>query len=228
MGRVFAVALSVAMVAAVPVAAQRFVVEGPPPSSDAAAPQPPAGAAVGFVPPERDEAGYRTPNRDLAPEEAVWHVRAALNVAALSCRGTGDEEISGAYNMLLAAERAPLAAAAAGTQARYRTRVGDMWEARYDDDMTRLYNFFAQPAAHRGFCAAAATLLHEAQAVSPEAFPGFAGAALPRLEAPFVAFFAAYDDYRGALATWRQRHAPLVIATAAPVPVGPRLGPDAD
>ena len=34
--------------------------------------------------------------------------------------------------------------------------------------------------------------------------------------APFIAFFAAYDDYRGALATWRQDHAPLVIATAAP------------
>ena len=212
-----------ALLVAVPAGAQAYgTLPGRPMvGADEAPPLPPGGAAVGFVPPERDEAGYRTPNRDLAADEAMWHVRVALNVAALNCRGLGDEDLTAAYNALIDAERAPLAAAAAATRDHYHGRAGAAWEARFDDDMTRLYNYFAQPPAHGRFCATAAALLHEAASVPAEGFGAFATAALPRLEAPFTAFYAAYDDYRGALANWRERHGPVVIATAAPVAVGP-------
>lgn len=235
----FPIAAAVAaMLVAAPVAAQSA--EAPSAGSvavpDEAMPQPPAGAAIGFAPPERDEAGYRTPNRDLIAAQAVWHVRVAFNVAALGCRGAGDEALDAAYNAWLAAERTPLADALAATRVRYQAASGSEWERRFEDDMTRLYNFFAQPPVHARFCATAATLLREAQGLPPEDFAAFARAALPRLEAPFLAFFAAYDDYRGALANWRERHAPVVLATAAVPPVGPAVavamrrpaGPDGD
>jgi hypothetical protein len=186
---------------------------------DDAAPMPPAGAAATFVPPAHDATGYRTPNRALTPEETVWHVRVALNVAALGCRGPEEAALVEAYNTVLKSNAATLAASLAATEEMFKTRHGAVWQARYDDDMTRLYNFFAQPPAHDGFCATADAVLRESAAVDPAAFPAFASAALPRLEAPFVAFFAAYDEYRTSLAAWKARRTTVVIAAASPPPM---------
>ena len=221
MVRLLSAACAAAMLVACPALAQGIA------AIDEVAPLPPAGAAAGFVPPDRDAVGYRTPNRDLSTDQTVWHVRVALNVAALGCRGTADGATAAAYNALLAAEQVPLASAVTATRALYHSRHGAAAEARYDDDMTRLYNFFASPPAHDGFCTVAAALLDEARGVAPDRFATFAAHALPLLEAPFTRFFAAYDDYRSALAAWRSRHAPVVIAATAPTPMGPRFGPEA-
>jgi hypothetical protein len=189
-------------------------------SVDDAAPLPPAGASPTFVPPPHDDAGYKTPNRALTPEETVWHVRVALNVAALGCRGAGEAETVAAYNAVLKAEAPVLASAMAATENGFKARHGDAWQARYDDDMTRLYNFFAQPPAQSGFCSTAQAVLRESAAVAPADFPAFAAGALQRLEAPFTTFFAAYDAYRTSLATWQARRASVVIATASAPSVG--------
>ena len=54
-------------------------------------PRPPAGAPATLVLPARlGDGSYATPNRALSPVAAVWHLRAALNVAALAC---GDGEV---------------------------------------------------------------------------------------------------------------------------------------
>jgi len=192
---------------------------------DDAAPLPPTGSAATFVPPAHDATGYQTLNRGLSPEETTWHVRVALNVAALGCRGPNEAATTAAYNTILRADAAALAAAASGTEGVYKARHGTLWQARYDDDMTRLYNFFAQPPAHDGFCEAAEAVLRQSATVEPSSFPAFAAAALPRLEAPFIAFFASYDDYRASLAAWKARHTAVVIATASAPPVGPAAAP---
>jgi hypothetical protein len=185
-----------------------------------AMPVAPALVPASFVAPGRDAGGYRTPNRDLTPEETSWHVRVALNVAALGCRGADEAAITAGYNAVLGTQRAALAQAAAGTEQVYRARAGAEWQGRQDDDMTRLYNFWAQPPAQESFCAVAATLLREAADLPPDGFAAFAAAALPRLEAPFTRFYAAWDGYKDALAAWQARHASgLVIATSAPTPV---------
>ncbi len=190
--------------------------------ADDAEPRVPDGFARSFAAPARDAGGaYRTPNRDLSPSEVTWHVRVALNVAALGCR---DEAT--AYNAMLTTEKVPLAGADAGAQAAERARGGD-WQARHDDAMTKLYNFWAQPPAQGGFCAAAGEALREAVNVEPADFPAFAAAALPRLEAPFVAAFARFDGYRAELARWTARHQPAAVpaVTVASASTTPTTAP---
>ena len=171
-----------------------------------ARPQPPAGATASQPIPARDAHGrYQTPNLDLSGDETSWHVRAALNVAALGCRDVSERETIAAYNLMLARHRTALAAADAGVKAQYRQRYGASWETRHDRDMTRLYNFFAQPPAQSGFCQEARAALAEAVMVEPERFAAFAAQALPRLEAPFTDFYRDYEAWRVADLAWRDR-----------------------
>lgn len=141
-------------------------------------------------------------NRGLSQAATVWHVRAALNVAALACRGADEGAIIARYNALLATHKGALATAQAGLSAEFRSGGGD-WQDRYDDTMTRLYNFFSQAQARDAFCAAAAGALAQAEALPVGALEGFAAATLPALDAPFAA-----------MAMPR-----TVIAVAAPLPV---------
>jgi hypothetical protein len=167
-------------------------------------PRPPAGASSNQpIPPLGADGRYATLNQGLSPDETSWHVRAALNVAALGCRDASERATVTAYNRMIARHGAALASADAGVKAGYRVRFGGGWEAAHDRAMTRLYNFFAQPPAQRGFCAAAQGVLAEAQMVAPRDFARFAAAALPRLEAPFTDFYRDYDAWRTAYAAWR-------------------------
>jgi len=219
--RRIAAALAVTFIAS-PLAAQIPGNAAPATQIDEDAPPAPLeGVAATFRAPPRDAAGaYITPNRDLSPEETTWHVRVALNVAALGCRDADEAATAAAYNTMLALDRAPLAAASAGMALRYQAKYGAGWQGKNDDNMTRLYNFFAQTTGQKEFCAEAKAVLRESAAVEPVDFARFTAAALPRLEAPFLAFYARYDGYRAALASWEGRHAPkVVIATAAAVPV---------
>ena len=191
---------------------------------------PPAGVAANYAPPPRDADGrWRTPNRALSPDEATWHLRVALNVTALGCRGAEEAQTVAGYNALLAERKDVLAAASAGVEAAYKARSGETWRGSHDDAMTRLYNFFAQPPAQAGFCAEARAVLAEATTVEPGGFAGWAAASLDRLERPFITFYDAFEGYRTALAGYRARHAPttpaadpvVVLATSAPVAVVP-------
>lgn len=185
-------------------------------------PAPPAGAAPNQLIPPRDLAGnYLTPNLNLTRDETSWHVRAALNVAALGCRDAAEAQTVGAYNRLLREHRATLAAADAGVKNVYRARHGAAWESAHDRQMTRVYNFFAQPTAHDDFCAAARDVLARAEIVTADQFAGFAAEALPLLEAPFTAFYREYDAYRVAYSAWRNgTTVPVTMAAADPAPQG--------
>jgi hypothetical protein len=201
--------LSGLMLAAAPAAAQ--VRDAPP--------TPPAGAAPNQAIPARDALGrYATPNRDLGRDETSWHVRAALNVAALGCRDAAEAQTVAAYNRLLRDQRDTLAAADTGVKAGYRARHGDGWTDVHDRQMTRVYNFFAQPTGHDAFCVSALEVLHRAATVTPVQFADFAAEALPRLEAPFTDFYRAYDDYRVAFAAWQRGDARVQVASASPAP----------
>lgn len=184
-------------------------------------PQPPSGASAGLAIPRKDALGrYVTPNLGLGPAATIWHVRSALNVAALGCRGPQEATLIADYNRLLADKRAVLATAFARTEADARASEGKAWRDAHDRQMTRVYNFFAQPPAKAGFCAVAVLVATEAAATPPAAFETFAKDALPRLEAPFLDFFARYDTYRSDLAAWRAANPPSVPPAVAGAPVG--------
>lgn len=193
----------------------------PPPVAER--PSLPAGVPERLNVPIRDADGrYRTINVALAPEQVAWHVRSALNVAVLSCRGPGEAVIAADYNALLHRQKATLAAAYAAVQAQYRRSGGPQWQAAQDAHSTRVYNFFALPPAKPGFCAAATRILTESRMVEPAGFAAFAASALPLLEQPFTDVYRAYDRYRQDLATWESRQPGMVQTAQAmtpPVPV---------
>lgn len=175
----------------------------PLPPPPAPRPLPPAGAsAETLVPPLGPDGDYATINRNLSPAATIWHVRSALNVAALACRGEREAAIVADYNTLLASKKAILATAFARTEAEARAGGDKAWRDAHDRRMTQVYNFFAQPPAQAGFCDTAAIVVAEAAATPPVDFAAFAPVALARLEAPFIDFYRAFDAYRRDLAAW--------------------------
>jgi hypothetical protein len=176
-------------------------------------------------------------NRGLSPAATVWHMRVALNVAALACRGPQEAVIVQRYNAMLANHKTTLAGAQTALSGQYRAIGGD-WQDRYDDSMTRLYNFFSQAQARDAFCTAAAATLAESERLAPGELQAFAAAVLPTLDAPFAEMLAPRPmiavaspvaaPVAGALPVASAEAAPApraVIATrpaAAPVAVGTR------
>jgi hypothetical protein len=150
----------------------------------AQAPSPPAPIVPIYVAPPVSPI-----NRGLSTAGTVWHMRAALNVAALACRGAQEGAIIQRYNAMLTAHKATLAGAQTTLSAEFKARGGD-WQDRYDDTMTRLYNFFSQAQARDAFCTAAAATLAETETLAPGELQAFAAAVLPTLDAPFAEMLA--------------------------------------
>jgi hypothetical protein len=98
-----------------------------------------------------------------APNEAVWHLRAGLNVAALSCRGRGRTSVVGAYSRLLSRHRALLAQSYAVEQRRHG--------AGLDRHQTQLYNRFSNQRSPERFCRNASAVANQANAMDS---PGLA------------------------------------------------------
>ena len=187
-----------------------------------APPRPILAAENGAVipPPRAPDGRYRTINYDLGPLQTAWHLRAALNVAAIGCRGAADATLAPSYNAMLSSKKTVLADADHFVQTHFRAASTRTWQADHDAYMTRLYNFFAMPAAKAAFCAAADAVAPQAAAVAPDAFVSYAAVALPQLEAPFTAVYAAVDRYKVEIAEWDARYGPdasrLAAATTAP------------
>jgi hypothetical protein len=175
------------------------------------------------VPPARTADGhYRTINFGIDPIQTEWHVRAALNVAAIGCRGAADGALVNAYNAMLTGQKAELARANSAVEAKYRAAGGD-WQSAHDAYMTRLYNFFSQPAAKAAFCAVADRLAPQA-ATPAGGFQAFAAQALPQLEAPFLETYRQVDVYKVALAQWQGSQTTRLAAAPATTSAPPRLG----
>lgn len=129
---------------------------------------------------------YSTPSSGVSDMEAVWHLRAALNVAALACMGAHNARTVAQYNALLARQAEMLARGNAAVDARYRRTSGRNWQAARETAMTKLYNFFAAPAAHDAFCATAESVLADMGDVSASELPSFAVRSLAAIEQPFI------------------------------------------
>jgi cell division septation protein DedD len=164
--------------------------------------------------PEPDAQGrFATINSGVSAQEALWHVRAALNVAALSCaHRPGGAGIVAHYNALLTQRKAVFATAYAAESSRYG-------QAALDQHMTRLYNFFAQPPAQTAFCTAAAGVADRIAGVPATGLPQYAPGALDQLEAPILDYYRAYNAYRIALAQWNAHPKDARVAAAPPPPV---------
>ena len=175
------------------------------------------------IPPLGPDGRFRTINSGLDGAQRLWHVRAALNVAALGCKGDGQKPLIDAYNRFITANRTVLATADRSVRARFQGEFGGGWQMRHDAYQTSLYNFFAQPFVQSAFCAAAAPIAQAAGGVRPVGVAAFADDALPRLEAPFLDYYRRYAAYEVALADYERRLASGVEERAAPPPASPLL-----
>ncbi|WP_156818812.1 hypothetical protein [Sphingomonas sp. Mn802worker] len=199
-----------------------------PPAPVVVQPQMPKGGRPGMVIPIRlADGSYATPNRALTGAATVWHLRTALNVAALACRDTDEAQTTAAYNAMLTARKSVLASAETTLSTEFKARGGD-WRDTYDDSMTRLYNYWSQDFARAGFCAAAKQALAAAPGVPDAEFASFATTQLALLDQPFTDFFRAYDAWRTQAALVPVGPRPLaapVVAAAATVQAVPRAEP---
>jgi hypothetical protein len=172
-------------------------------------PTPPGGASATFVTPAvLADGSYDTPNRALTPAATAWHLRAALNVAALRCN---DDAMVASYNGFVRAHGKALTAAHDAAM----REAGS--QAAFDASMTRLYNYFALPPVQASFCAAAATIVAEAARTPTAEFGRFVALGLPVLDGPFTNFFREYGQYRADLARW-QSGIPVQPAVAPRLP----------
>lgn len=189
---------------------QAVVVAAPPAPIVAVVPLP-TGASPGMlVPQPLADGSFPTPNQQLSAAGALWHLRAGLNVAALSCPGEEGAAIRAGYNSWLRRDKLVLARAVKTYAAEYHVQT-PAGRVAYDDAMTRLYNFFSQTPVRPAFCATAARLT--AQMTGAAATMAVSDR-LATLDAPFVDFYRAYDAWRG--------NRPLsVIAAAAVTSPGP-------
>ncbi|MCD2314805.1 hypothetical protein LQ954_01430 [Sphingomonas sp. IC-11] len=171
----------------------------PPPVVATLPPPPPVMPAGGYIgmkiPTKRADGKYFTPNLDNTDQAAVWHLRNALNVAALGCDQAGGGVLEH-YNAWLRTR-------AAAIDRYYQAYIREWqapgwwdWQRVYDDNQTRIYNFYAQPAIRAAFCAVAREEVAKVIQVEDDDLPAFARAALLRLDRPFVEFYAAYDAWR--------------------------------
>ena len=97
--------------------------------------------------------------------------------------------------------------------------AGGDWRDAYENQQTRLYNFYSQSSIRAAFCAAARVEIAKVNSVTDADLPGFARAALVRLDQPFIDFFTGMD-------AWRDYYAPKVsaprfVATIRDEPVEP-------
>lgn len=186
-------------------------------------PTPPASSAPNLtLPPKLADGTYATPNRSLSGAGTLWHFRVALNVAALGC-DDATHSVASAYNNLIRTRSARFDESYKALTAQYGSLN------TLDVAMTRLYNYFAQPPAQPGFCAAARAVLAEVPAVPDAEFPVFAARAMQRLEQPFLDFYGAYDKYLADLARWANAIAKVQVTTGyvrvEELPPPPEAGP---
>lgn len=181
-----------------PPAPPPVVVVPPPPPPQPIKPLPPGGAATNVILPARDLNGvWATPNQGLSRDEALWHFRSAINVAALSCRGFSWDLITPHYNKMLVQHKSRLATANKTVDAEYKKRFPGQNALRVRDTRsTALYNYFALPAVRTQFCDTALTKVTEAITVPSAALTEYGGGSLADFDKLFQDFYSQYAEYQ--------------------------------
>ena len=84
--------------------------------------------------------------------EDLWHLRSALNVAALICDPKVHTGLIPAYNKMLTTHKALLTAAVQTELDQFKKVDSRKWQALYDTHMTKLYNQYSLTQQRDKFC----------------------------------------------------------------------------
>lgn len=92
----------------------------------------------------------------------VWHLRAALNVAALQCDFEPTLLTVSNYNAMLAQHKVELTSAFSGVGAYFKRTRGASWQKQLDQYGTRIYSGYSTVQAQRNFCQTAGNVGRDA------------------------------------------------------------------
>ena len=225
-GRISLVSLAVLAACSTPV--KQPPPTPPPPVVPTVRPVPPDNAAEGMSLPTQDEDGaYLTPNRKVTSNTALWHVRMALNVAALNCEKFGPAARN-QYNQILTVHRAVLTEANAAGDRNYKVAYGRSGVGSREQLNTVVYNFFALPPVVKHFCPVAVNVGAKILTMPSSQLLAYAPEALKELEKPYQEFYAAYAEYLRRLAEWQSRFGGTVTVVVSPTPLPPPPVPPAE
>ncbi|MGB5483227.1 hypothetical protein [Parasphingorhabdus sp.] len=181
------------------------------------APTPPFGAStLSVIPVLRADGLRETINRDLGPLETLWHVRAAMNVAALSCTGPLYERLVGDYNAFIGNNSASLRNANNAIIRKFQRDIGAGYKTEHDRHQTQLYNYWSFSPLRRPFCDQAVQISQRAIVTKSAELDEFAAQALMELEKPFSDFYLAYEEYERDLEAWNVQYGQPAAAVAGP------------
>lgn len=113
--------------------------------------------------------------------EDLWHLRAALNVAALICDPKVKASLVPSYNRMLTVHKALLTAAVQSELDQFKAVDKKKWQALYDTHMTKIYNQYSITPQRARFCDKATEFANKAADLSAEAFSDQATAMIFRL-----------------------------------------------
>ena len=207
------IASVVALVAIISACAKKAPPPAPPPVVVIPPqPRPPQGAPENMTIPESAEDGTRrTVNSELSTAQAVWNLRSAYNVAALNCTAPQYAPVLAGYKQFLKVHDKTFDKANASLTRDFQANFGKNGTRQRETYQTQVYNYFAIPPVTSAFCDAAMELATEAAAVPAGQLEGYAPQGLAKIEAPFMAFFTAYEQYKRDLAAWQARYGGIVV-----------------
>ncbi|MBB4858479.1 hypothetical protein HNO88_001802 [Novosphingobium chloroacetimidivorans] len=175
-------------------------------------PQPPMGAPLNMrIPEVADDGTRKTVNTSVSTAQAVWNLRSAYNVAALNCVEPEYAPVLAGYKDFLKIHDKSLDKADADLKKNFNGAFGKSGTRERETYQTQVYNFFSVPPVKSTFCNAAMALATEMASVPAGQLEGYAPQGLAKIEAPFMAFFDAYDQYRADLAAWQAKYGGIVV-----------------
>lgn len=198
----------------------------PPPKVVIIPPKPkaPNGASDNLRFPAADSTGLRNSlNRNISPNQMLWNLRSAYNVAALNCHAPQHAAILANYKVFLTAHVKTLAKANSNVDAEFKKKYGAKFIAPREAYMTALYNHFALPPTLTDFCDAVLAVSRDAVPVKSVELEAFAVRSLPNIEVVFDDFYRRYETYRNDLAAWEAQYG-TPVSTAQPTIVLPKAG----
>lgn len=199
-----------------------------PPPAIPPIPVPPLNAAVGLTIPPIDVDGTRSsPNKNIGPEETIWHLRSSYNVAALLCQGTTWGQIATNYNAFIDKHERRLRTTNNAIEAKFQNEnKGNAGRRARDTHITALYNYFSLPPVKNRFCTSMLGHSNEMISLSSEDLRLYAQVKLPEIDAIFTDFYDSYEAYERALADWNAAYGSKTSApdqnTSAPDPSNPQ------
>lgn len=149
---------------------------------------------------------FQSVNRGISPAQTTWNLRAAYNVAALSCPVPARDEITNNYRVYLKRHAKALAAANRKIDAEWQARHGTGFVAQREKYMTNVYNHFALPPTMGEFCKAALAMSRDEKLLKAGELDAFSARSLPNIEIVYDDFFRRYAQYRSDLAEWMAKY----------------------